>query len=464
MVLRAGVVHEKAAASYAARTRTCAHAPLALALALALLSLAAAVPVLVDKTNARAVNAAGCGVDGAPPCLTIDFGVAQALDQSSDDATHTLHVQGGGMPYLGECCHLGECSSKSGSSGSGDDYDIGGGDRRGIVIPPSVSFVVVGLDASNDDGALVGAPVIDCERKGRAFTYFDDGGVVPVPGRTATAGALAGAGPAGPQLTLVGLVIRNGVAAGGLGGGAVLVDGALVLRRCAFEGCSAGSLNGGAVASILTKTRGVPNWEGVFLAEDSNFTACESGAGGGGVAVFFSDHATDVSLALRGCSFVSTTNSGSGGGGAVFVYFFNPATDVTTSIANSSFAGCNATGGDGGAVSVVFTAITTNVTTSVADSSFVNTTSSGIHGGGAVSITFNFPATDVTTSVANSNFSDCNATVGNGGAVVVTHLAAATDSATIVTGSNSSGNTASGNGGALALSAPADSTRDSHHV
>ena len=101
--------------------------------------------VLVDNGATDAADAPDCGAASAAPCRTIGYGVRRAQPGG------TVSVQGPG-PYLGECV-----------------------DERGIVISNSVSLAVVGLNASR--GVAVGAPVIDCEGAGRAFTYGD--GVAP---------------------------------------------------------------------------------------------------------------------------------------------------------------------------------------------------------------------------------------------------------------------------------------------
>jgi hypothetical protein len=448
-----------------------------------LLALAVAAPpaVLVDNTNASAVNKPGCGVHGAVPCSTVSFGVAQALALIVDGAVVTVHVQGGGVPYLGEC-------SKSNTD-----------DGRGIVIPTSASLAVMGLNASSDGRVRRAAPVIDCEHKGRAFTYGDYGVVregaapglaaisAPAADGDATAGTLVGVDLGAPQLTLEGLVVQNGNTAAKYGGGAVCASGAMVLRRCAFAGCFTGYAGGAVFVHGAA-----------LLVEDSNFTECESGgSGGGGVAAFFPKNfaarnitmracnfvdttsgggygggavyvkggqasVTGVAVVLRACSFVNTTSgSSNGGGAAVSIYFdhYARATKFTIALQTCSFV--NTTSSDskgGGAIFVYFNSAVTDVVIALQTCSFVNTKSSGSHGGGAVLFWFRSSATDVTTSIGNSSFTGCSATAGDGGAVAVTHTAIATSSTTAITGSSFSGDSARGCGGALALSAPAGST------
>ena len=102
--------------------------------------------MLVDNTDATAADAPGCGVQPVAPCFRVSFGVAQALAKAAGGAPPTVRVQGGGVPYRGDC--------------------VG----AGISVSTGNSLVVVGLNTSRD-GVLVGAPIIDCEGQGRAFTY-----------------------------------------------------------------------------------------------------------------------------------------------------------------------------------------------------------------------------------------------------------------------------------------------------
>jgi hypothetical protein len=374
---------------------------LACILALALLALTAAAPVLVDNTNASAVDAMGCGVGGAPPCRSIGFGVNQALKQAPGEATRAVDVQGGGAPYLGECAVY------------------------GIRIPSNVTFAVVGLGAA--------APVIDCEGGGRAFCYGAPpycGGATPVSRLAAIGATVAGGGAAGAaaQLTLEGLVVRNGNHTGfARGGGVYAHGGELVLRRCAFEGCSAGT--GGAVC--------VEN--AALLAEDSSFTDCESREGGGGVAVWFNIGAavwfsvvTGVTTTLRGCSFVHTTSTGTGGGGAVMVAFDLPATNITTTVTNSSFTGCSATGD-----------------------------------GGAIAVSHDKTAIGSTVAVTGSKFSDNAARSGDGGALALSAPAGSTGVSLLVELSDFRGNKANGSGssgGAVSVAFPGEAPQNLNFV
>jgi uncharacterized membrane protein YgcG len=362
--------------------------------------------VLVDNTNATASNVQGCGVGSAKPCRSIGYGVAQALEQAASDVPHTVLVQGGGAPYLGECG--GHCNYSVHSSGCG------------IVIPLSASFAVVGLNTSRS-GALVGAPVIDCADEGRAFTFADMGVVraAVTVGAPASSAAVGGVGVPS-QLVLEGLVVRNGTASAGgtftcsdyeCFGGAVWAGGALVLRRCAFESCSA-TYGGGAV---FVKNAGL-------VAEDSCFTECKSGSSGGGVFVDFetTEPKTGTTIALEGCRFVNTTTSGSYGGGGLSVWFDSAATtNVTTSIAGSFFTGCSATAGNGN--------------------------------GGAVAVTHNAIATGSVSTVTGSNFST-NAANGNGGAMALSVPAGSTSVSLVVKHCNFVDNVANGSGGGGAVS------------
>ena len=354
--------------------------------------------MLVDNSDHNAIDAPNCGAGGFPPCRTIGWGVTRALSNSGT-AEVQVSVRGPG-PYLGEC------------------FNSTSGDERGIVIPNITSLAVVGLNASSG-GKLVGAPLIDCEGKGRAFTFGD-----------------IWARGMGPQLTLEGLRVRNGTTNSGSlfqyeyqgSGGAVWMSGgSLLLRRCSFEDCSApgnayGSC-GGAVFAIATAH---------VVVEDSNFTRCSAGYGGGGaVMILFYEGTIGVTNTFSGNRFESTKSDRSGG--AVNVFFAK---------------------GNRGAVS-------RNATTTIANCTFERTRTGGIQGhggGGAVSAQFIGAVSGVTTTISASNFTNCTAPVGHGGAIAVTHARGATSSTTTITGCNLLDNEAGGAGGALALSAAAGST------
>jgi hypothetical protein len=385
-------------------------------------------PVLVDNTDASAADAPGCGVGGAASCRTIGYGVRQALAQAASGALPAVRVQGGGVPYRGEC----------------------GSVTGGIFVPGNASLAVVGLNASRG-GALVGAPVIDCEGNGRAFFYMQfveaaramSGRVTSAPavvGAPAGAAAVGGAGvrawrgsgAAAPQLVLEGLVVRNGHNAGGGAsdgsGGAVCVWGALLLllRRCTFENCSA-SFGGGAVA-VTNSVYGSGEVDvrgAVLVAEDSNFTRCSSSnSGGGAVLVFLTGPFRNVAITLSGCGFEDSAANSTEGGGAVLVMLEENATIVSVTITDCLFTGCSAVG-SGGAV--------------------------------AVTHAYGWIAT-ASTAITDSTFKSCSTKAGDGGAVAVTHLGVVTGSSMDVTGSQFKANMAGGVGGALALSAPAGST------
>jgi hypothetical protein len=338
---------------------------------------AAGKAVLVDNSDPGAANTVGCGVGATtPPCLTIGWGVARALNTDVVE----VHVQGPG-PYLGECFN-----------------STRGIDERGIVIPNSASLAVVGLNASRGGAAMVvGAPVIDCEHAGRAFTYGNGAG----PGDDDDA-------PEGARLLLEGLVVRNGRASGGgggggsSGGGAVWASGSLVLRRCAFEHCSSGG-NGGAV-SVLGAA---------LVAADSNFTECETAGSsasfrgfGGGLSVSFGSPAENVFISITGCFFTNTKSGvnrygGSNGwGGGASVFFKSDAKNVTSSFHGCSFVNTTSSNNGGGAF--VSFSDAKNVTSSCHGCSFVNTTSSGRNGGGASGSFSN--AKNVTSSFHGCSF------------------------------------------------------------
>jgi hypothetical protein len=604
-------------------------APCPLAPALALLTLlalpalaAATPPVLVDNTNVGAADQWGCGLDSSAPCLTVAYGVGSALALAGESgaAMATVHVQGGGNPYLGECgnltpytppvievsgtppCHadlmgryelmpanasggrpayflavkdvwlwyspdyirwfigaLGSynasfaCADQAlwpnmitatwlvhkgfmewpyapsvkavlppvpargggastGSSNSGSSDSSGGSGHsgnntalcngtypskcgRGITISPNASLTVIGLDTSRGSGALVGAPVIDCEGQGRAFTLGESlarvgaagaaGGMGVAPpaagapsGRTvATAGGKAG------LLVLEGLVVRNGRAAttqaltsySDGSGGAVWATRpgqglALVLRRCTFENCSssshsrqAGCVAGGGAVFVL----------GAALdASGSNFTRCSSsgGYGGGAVHVSFLDQlsATGTLITLLGCRFRDTVSSS--GGGAVSLVV-GGATNPVITLSGCYFENTTSIGDEGGgAVRIEFEGLVSGVTTTLSACHFGSTLSSG-GGGGAVFLSYG-QAANATTSLSDCHFKN---TVDNpdlagsadsgraqgGGAVLVEFAGDATSTVITLLGCHfettvcSAGN---GGGGALLILYLGDAT------
>jgi hypothetical protein len=341
--------------------------------------------VLVDNTNTSAKNTPGCGVDPVAPCLNISYGVVQALKQTAGGALPTVHVQGGGAPYLGECSSSTATTTTTTTTTTTSRNSSSSSLGRGIVIPLHASLAVVGLNATRD-GAFMSAPVIDCEGKGRAFTFGDGDAAVNIPtGSAAVGGVRVQRGAAASQLVLQGLVVRNGNASSPFGyqgsGGAVWASGALVLRNCTFENCSSrGSSYGGGAVYVLSAQ---------LIAEDSRFTrcSCSGSLGGGAVLVWFNGTATDITTVLSACHFEDTTSSGRLGGGVLLVYHYGIARNTTTTVADCSFTGCSATVGSGGALLLSAPAGSTSVSLEVARCHFrSNTASHSGSSGGAISV------------------------------------------------------------------------------
>jgi hypothetical protein len=402
----------------------------------------------VDNTDASANDTQGCGVPPAAPCRTIGYGVAQALARVTSSAGYpTVRVQGGGDPYLGECSN-----STAGNFLQDDDgdppppQDFCG---RGIMVDPPRSLAVVGLNVSRGSGASVGAPVIDCEGLGRAFTFgkgywgrigkgeHDDDDKIP---------------EAEAQLVLEGLVVRNGRAcnpvlgyedASGLdSGGAVWASAPLVLRYCVFEGCQCTSSSGfGSGGAVYVKNAHL-NAEGSDFEDCSTTRALganQSSVGGGAVSV--SCLKSDVAVVLSSCRFENTScdiananaNGGGNGGGAVLLFadsslnYNEGGANFTATIANSTFTGCSAGIGDGGAVALTY--------------------------GGTLSASF----LDGSMYVTGSTFSACTAG-GVGGALALRAQVSGTSGISLVVDSSRfGGNVAGGatsSGGAVSVLFP----------
>ena len=226
--------------------------------------------------------------------------------------------------------------------------------------------------------------MIDCEGKGRAFTFSPRG--------------------AGKLLTLKGIWVRNGNPSGTLGdiegsGGAVWASGALLVSNCTFESCSIG------------------------LGERT-----KSGAGGGSIFVH------NAPLYAQSCNFLGSRTYGSHSGGSVYVLI--DAGSVTVDHGNllltldhCYFFNSSSVGGpqQGGGSVCLDARITANVSVAVAMDNCVFQNSSSDHnyedhsrgnGGGAVGLFGTARA-----RLHNCNFSDTKAiggVDGGGGLLVVT--------------------------------------------
>ena len=298
--------------------------------------------------NTAGIDTKGCGGNPSSPCQTVRFAISQS------GANDTINIQGGGAPYLDECRD------------------------RGIVI--NHTLAVVGLRSYN--GTDVGAPVIDCNRKGRAF-YLDSGLLWY---------------RAQQRVKLEGLIVRRGIShAPDRGGGAVYSESMeLVVRGCSFEDCSVTSAppDGGGGGSIFVRRAS-------FTSDESNFTDCAAAVG-----------------------MTSTSAASSSGGGAVMVtgvqvYSGFPALNVT--IRSSNFVNCSATGRHltgGGAVLVVNQVSSLHQSCIVADSSFSKCTSAA--GGGGLMVVYKVynALSSKAVQLNRCSFIQCSSSSGGGAAMV----------------------------------------------
>jgi hypothetical protein len=136
--------------------------------------------------------------------------------------------------------------------------------------------------------------------------------------------------PSSASLVLQGLTLRNGAAFNGRGpseGGAVnMAEGALTIKDCCFESCTADWT--GAIATGI----------GTLHATNTTFFNNSAGAQGGSISL-------GGSATISNCTFLDSSTTSGSPGGAVKVH-------GNTTITDSTFTGCSTPGEPGGAIYV----------------------------------------------------------------------------------------------------------------